>query len=63
MASSRTDWSALAAGTLFLAVAALHLYTAITGNEVLPFAYQAAAFTAAFSLVLLLRLFRGRPTR
>lgn len=56
MAARRTDYGALAAGTLFLAVAAFHLYTALTGDEVLPFAYQAAAVVAGLALV---SLFRG----
>ena len=56
----RTNWGALAAGVLFLAVAGLFLYTAVSGDEVLPFGYQVTAFAAAFVLVLLLRSLSGR---
>ncbi|WP_106403425.1 hypothetical protein [Actinocorallia populi] len=63
MARRRTDLGSLAAGALFLAVAALFLFTAVSGTEVLPFAYQAVAFVAAFALVLLLRRRSHRSTR
>ncbi|GAA2718364.1 hypothetical protein [Actinocorallia aurantiaca] len=55
MRPRRTDLGALAAGALFLAVAALFLYTALSGVELLPFAYQAVGFAAALVLVLLVR--------
>ncbi|MEO3787796.1 hypothetical protein ABGB12_31100 [Actinocorallia sp. B10E7] len=61
MGARRADLGALAAGILFLAVAALFLHTALSGTEALPFAYQAAVFVAGFALVLLVRgLFRSR---
>lgn len=61
MADRRTDLGELAAGTLYLAVAVLFLYTAITGTEVLAFAHQAVAFALGLTLVALLRgLFRTR---
>jgi hypothetical protein len=61
VAGRRTDAGELAAGVLYLAVAALFLYTATTGTELLPFAHQVAAFALGLILVALVRgLFRTR---
>ena len=55
MAGRSADFGAPAAGVFFLAAAAFYLYTAFSGEEVLPFAYQAAALVAGYALVSLVR--------